>query len=78
MENNEKLSEETIKNWRADPKNWKFGVFYYNKEDKRLFPPKRFPFLGWTINFANPYSIITMSFIIVLCVVVAIILKKYF
>lgn len=39
---------------------WKFGIFYYNKDDKRIFPPKKRKYLGWTINFANPYSIIAM------------------
>lgn len=44
-------------NNNQDPDNWKWGLFYYNKEDKRLFPPKRNPYMGWTINFANPKSI---------------------
>lgn len=48
---------------------WKLGIFYYNKEDKRLFPPKRFG-LGWTVNFANPLSII--AFLIILTVLVLI------
>lgn len=32
---------------------WKFGILYYNKEDARLFPPKRNPHMGWTVNFAH-------------------------
>ena len=31
--------------------------YYFNKEDNRLFPPKRIPWMGWTINFANWKSI---------------------
>lgn len=50
-----------------DPSLWKWGLFYYNKNDKRIFPPKRNKHLGWTINFANPYSI--MAFVIVLITV---------
>lgn len=46
------------------PDHWKMGLFYYNKDDKRIFPPKRIPGLGWTINFANPYSI--LAFLLVL------------
>jgi uncharacterized membrane protein len=23
-----------------DPDNWKLGLFYYNKEDKRIFPQR--------------------------------------
>jgi uncharacterized membrane protein len=40
------------------PSHYKLGIFYYNKNDKRIFPPKRNPNLGWTINFANPYSVL--------------------
>lgn len=56
--------------------NWKFGIFYYNKDDKRLFPPKRNKFLGWTVNFANPYSILAMILIIILLALVGESLKK--
>jgi len=44
---------------------WKFGIFYYNKEDKRLFPPKRLG-LGWTVNFANPLSVIVFLLILII------------
>lgn len=56
--------------------NWKFGIFYYNKDDKRLFPPKRNKFLGWTVNFANPYSILAMILIIILLLLIGESLKK--
>lgn len=56
--------------------NWKFGIFYYNKDDKRLFPPKRNKFLGWTVNFANPYSILAMILAIALLILVAEFFKK--
>jgi uncharacterized membrane protein len=49
-------TKETIENWSNDPKNWKWGLFYCNKEDKRLFVDKRNPNLGGTINFAHPKS----------------------
>ena len=48
----------------GDDSNWKWGCFYYNPEDKRLFPPKRDPAFGWTINFANFNSI--LAFLIML------------
>ena len=54
----ESPSKETLEKWHKDPKNWKLGNFYYNKEDKRIFPPKRIAWMGWTINFANRNSII--------------------
>ncbi|MGZ3904957.1 MAG: DUF5808 domain-containing protein [Bacteroidia bacterium] len=53
-----------------DPSKWKFGVFYFNKDDKRIFPPKRNPYLGWTINFANPYSILVVGLILFLIVLI--------
>jgi uncharacterized membrane protein len=36
----EKPSKETLDKWHKDPNNWTLGLFYYNKEDKRIFPPK--------------------------------------
>ena len=55
----EKPSKEQLDAWTKDPNNWKWGVFYYNKEDKRIMPPKKNPAMGWTINFANKRSVIT-------------------
>ena len=49
----EKPSKEQLDAWTKDPNNWKWGFFYYNKEDKRIMPPKKNPAMGWTINFAN-------------------------
>lgn len=46
--------------WRKDPANWIWGMFYYNPEDKRLMPPKYYKEMGWTVNFANPKSILAM------------------
>jgi len=65
MTQTEKPSQETLDGWHNDPKNWKLGVFYFNKLDKRIFPPKRIQGMGWTVNFANPYSILSIIGIIV-------------
>ncbi len=54
---------------------WKLGVFYYNKDDKRIFPPKRNPMLGWTINFANPYALIILTLFVVVLLMVGIYMK---
>ncbi len=59
-----KPSKETLDEWHKDPNNWIFGIFYFNKKDKRIFPPKRNPMFGWTINFANPISIFSLLAII--------------
>jgi len=44
--------------WHKDPSDWILGIFYFNSEDRRIFAPKSFRALGWTINFGNPFSII--------------------
>ena len=36
-----------------DPLNYKWGVFYFNKNDIRIVVPKRAKVLGWTFNFAK-------------------------
>ena len=61
---------------KDDENHWKFGIFYYNKDDKRLFPPKRNKFLGWTANFANPYSILAMFLAITLLILIVEYIKK--
>jgi hypothetical protein len=45
MDQKEKPSKETLDKWHKDPNNWTLGLFYYNKEDKRIFPQKRMA--GW-------------------------------
>lgn len=52
----ESPSKETLEKWHKDPNNWKWNLFYYNKEDKRLFVDKKNPNLGATLNFAHPKS----------------------
>jgi uncharacterized membrane protein len=70
METNEKPGKETMNAWHDDPSNWKLGIFYYNKMDKRLFPPKRVRYFGWTVNFANPYSVLVLLGIIILIIAI--------
>ena len=49
---------------QGENKCWKWGVFYYNKYDNRILPPKKNPAFCWTVNFANPKSIV--AFVIIL------------
>ena len=51
------FSQQQYDEWSKDPKNWIWGIFYYNKLDDRSFQPKRNPNFGITINFARQYSI---------------------
>ena len=39
---------------------WKWGLFYNNPNDSRLFVPKRIAGMGWTINMAKPIGKIFM------------------
>ena len=71
METKEKPGKETLDQWHNDTSNWKWGVLYYNPKDKRIFPPKRFKAMGWTVNFANPFSYLTLLGIIILFLVIA-------
>jgi uncharacterized membrane protein len=47
-----------------DSSNYWMNTFYYNPKDKRLFPPKRVPAAGWTINFGNPIAILLIAVVI--------------
>lgn len=62
---------EQLETWHKDPNNWKFGSFYYNKEDERLLPPKRIAWMGWTINFANwkSYGLFTIIFLVLVVII---------
>lgn len=51
--------------WHKDTNNWSFFGIYSNKEDKRIFVPKRFKWMGITLNFANPKSYFVLLGIIV-------------
>jgi len=55
--------------WRNDPSKWIWGVFYFNKDDKRLLPPKRNPMMGWTINFGNPNSMLIFILLLLILIV---------
>lgn len=47
-------SKESLEEWQKNPKYWKCkGLFYYNKEDKRLIVDKPNPNYGTTLNFAH-------------------------
>lgn len=49
-----------MKEQGKNPKNWVWGMFYYNKDDDRIFVPKPNPADGSTLNFANRKSILVI------------------
>jgi uncharacterized membrane protein len=72
-------SQEQIENWRNDPKNWKGNFnFYFNPEDKRVFPRKYYKEMGWTINFANTKSIMVGIALVVVVPVILILIISMF
>ena len=72
----EKPNKEIFDQWHDDPSNWRLGIIYYNKKDKRLFPPKRLKGFGWTVNFANPYSYLSLLGIILLILAIGMLYAK--
>ena len=51
-----------------DKNNLKWGVFYYNKDDKDLFRAKKNKDMGLVINFAHPTA--KYYVIVLLCIIV--------
>ncbi len=72
----QKPGKEILDEWHNDPSNWKGGIFYFNKNDKRLFPPKRNKAFGWTINFANPISILALVALMILMLAIGLLLSR--
>jgi len=66
----EKPTQEDYDNWHKDPNNWRLRFFYYNPKDKRLLPPKKIEWLGYTINFANPYSVLLLLPLVIIIVLI--------
>ena len=75
--NNSPEEKAQYETWHNDPANWRWYFFYYNPLDKRIFPPKRIAGLGWTVNFANAYSVLVVIGIIFLALIPAV-LKLFF
>ena len=53
-----------------DPANYKWGLFYFNRADKRIIVPKRLKMMGWTLNFANFYTYVILLLIIAVAIIV--------
>ena len=51
------MTREQLELLQKDPRNRKWGIFYYCQADPRVIVPKRYPWMGWTINAARPASI---------------------
>lgn len=60
--------------WR-DPRNYKWGV-YYCKADPRIVVPKRYKWMGWTVNFARPNAIPVTILLIAIILVPAVLVEQ--
>ena len=69
MENDNKTIDEFIR----DKQNWKLGLFYFNRADKRTIVPSRRKGLGPTLNFASSYTILLLFGTIALVILMDII-----
>ena len=43
-----------------DPRNWKWFGIYHCPADPRLIVRKRVRWMGWTLNFAHPSSLLVL------------------
>ncbi len=55
---------------KINPDKYKWGMFYFDPKDSRIFAPKIDPLRGWTVNFANPFSYLIILGIIAVIVFV--------
>lgn len=67
-----RLDRAILDSMSKNPNNWK-GIFYFNNKDPRLIVPKQNVYMGWTFNFASPYSYATL-----ICIILIIIATNYF
>lgn len=51
-----------------DITNYKFGIFYFNRNDPRTIVPKRLRNLGFAVNFAHPISYLLVFLILAIIV----------
>jgi uncharacterized membrane protein len=63
-----KAGKEIENSMNKNPNNWK-GIFYFNRRDYRIIVPKNNPYLGWTLNFASPYTYLFLAAIIILVLI---------
>jgi uncharacterized membrane protein len=53
-----------------NPDKYKWGIFYYDPDDSRVFVPKNIQWLGYTVNFGNPITYLVLATFIALAIFV--------
>jgi uncharacterized membrane protein len=69
-----KLEKAILDSMNKNPNNWN-GVFYYNPKDPRVIVRKINPSMGWSFNWASPYSYISLICIVLITIACFIFLK---
>jgi hypothetical protein len=69
------MTREELEALWNDRRHWKWGV-YYCKADPRVIVPKRWKWMGWTINAAHPSSILVVLVLVALCLGAPILIAK--
>ena len=62
-----RLDQAILDSMTKNPNNWR-GVFYFNPNDPRILVRRINPSMGWSLNFASPYSYIALGCIILITV----------
>ena len=71
------MTQEEIEACWKDPRNRKWGIFYYCKADPRAIVPRRLKWMGWTFNAARPSAIpVVLLLLAILAVPVFIVAAK--
>jgi len=55
------------------PNHYKWGFLYYDPSDHRIIVPRRIAWMGWTFNFASPFS-----YLIILGIIGFIIMLEFY
>lgn len=53
---------------KTNSDNYKWGIFYFDRSDYRVFVPKQNKWMGWTFNFASPFTYIIIFLFISLLI----------
>ena len=65
-------SKDHKSNCDKDRNHWRYGFFYHNASDPRIFLPKRIPLFGWTLNFAHTEAYVILSTLLGASIAVAV------
>lgn len=64
------FEQDELDRMRNNSDNYKWGLFYYNQRDPRFLVPRKTG-IGFSPNFANPYSYLIIIAIIVFAILLA-------